>query len=149
MRTQSIAAALIIMLSNLVTSCASTTAFEDTTGEKPIKMTLDEMRAVNKGRLQKVTLGMTKQNVLETMGTRTFYQRVPHRVISNPYRIESSPTKDGRSYEIVFYYTDIKKADDAITDDELTPLVFENGKLIGWGWSFVEDKTKKFRIEVR
>ena len=32
-----------------------------------------------------------------------------------------------------YLYTYMKQRDDKITDDELTSLVFKDGKLIGWG----------------
>jgi len=51
----------------------------------------------------------------------TFYD-----VITNPYCSETLKGKDGYTYEVLFYYTDIKKQDGAITDDELTPLVFKD-----------------------
>jgi len=141
--------ALVVFIGGCSAKNASKTPFEEATGEKPIKMTLDEMRVINKKRLQKVSLGMTKPEVLAIMGTRTFYQRVPYYLVPNPYRVESLKAADGKIYEIVFYYTDLKKRDDALTDDELTPLAFNDGKLVGWGWSFIEDKTKRLRIEVR
>jgi hypothetical protein len=55
--------------------------------------------------------------------------------VPNPYRSEIKKVGN-KNYEILFYYTDIRKQDGAITDDELTPLVLEDGKLIGWGWFF-------------
>ncbi len=140
---------LFILFFILVSGCSSNSAYKKATGEKPIKMHIEEMRAINNSRLQKISLGMKKQEVKEIMGTKTFYQRNPYTLVPNPYRIESIRTEAGKNYEIIFYYTDLKKQDGALTDDEMTPLVFENGILIGWGWLFVEDKTKKLRIEVR
>jgi hypothetical protein len=54
--------------------------------------------------------------------------------------IEDKSNKDGKSYQVLYYHTDLKQRDDKITDDELTPLVFENGKLIGWGYPFLDQK---------
>ena len=45
--------------------------------------------------------------------------------------------------------TDVKRVDGAITDDELTPLVFDDGKLIGWGSSFLEVNIQKYEIRIR
>ena len=55
----------------------------------------------------------------------------------------------GSHLAVDYYYTDIKKADDAVTDDELTPLVMENGRLVGWGWSFLDQNVERYRIEIR
>lgn len=49
-----------------------------------------------------------------------------------PYRSEILQGKN-KTFEVVYYVTDVKKDDNAIIDDELTPFVFDNGKLIGWG----------------
>jgi hypothetical protein len=50
--------------------------------------------------------------------------------------------------EILFYYTD-RQADGGITNDELTPLVFERGELVGWGWSYLDQNVEKYRVEMR
>jgi hypothetical protein len=69
--------------------------------------------------------------------------------INNPFRIETSQTADGVFIEILLYYTDILTVDGAITDDELTPVVIENGVLVGWGWVFLDQNVQKYRIELR
>lgn len=56
-------------------------------------------------------------------------------VLRNPYREETIKTEN-KIYEIAYYFTSIKKQDGMITNDELTPLVFENNRLIGQGWEF-------------
>jgi hypothetical protein len=96
---------------------------------------------------------MAKDEVLKIMGTKT---TKAYRgwdggfvdVINNPYRSEVLQGKN-KTLEVLYYYTDKKKADDAITDDELTPLVFDNGKLIGWGWSFLQENIQKYEIRWR
>lgn len=119
---------------------------------------LDDVRAKNASSLLKLNIGMDKQGVLQIMGTETIQTYTgdnifdPHyykdKKIPNPYRTEIV-REDDKNFEVLYYYTDIKKQDGAITNDELTPLVFDNGKLIGWGWSFFEDTTQKYEIELR
>ncbi len=54
----------------------------------------------------------------------------------NPRRSET--LKKGRkTYEVDYYLVGIQKQDGQINDDELVPLVFRNGKLIGMGWEFL------------
>lgn len=93
---------------------------------------------------------MSKDDVLGIMGTKTVraYQKGKAIEITNPYRNEILRGKD-KILEVVYYVTDVKKDDGAITDDELTPLVFEDGKLTGWGWSFLDDAVKKYEIRIR
>ena len=69
--------------------------------------------------------------------------------IDNPHRSETLMGKDGKPYEILYYYTDIKQRDDKITDDELTPLVFDGRKLIGWGYPFLDQKVPLKPVYVR
>ena len=48
-----------------------------------------------------------------------------------------------KNIEVLYYYTDLKATDGAITEDELTPLVFADGKLAGWGHDFLRDYRKR------
>jgi hypothetical protein len=59
----------------------------------------------------------------------------------NPYRSQQI-TKSQNVYQVDYYLTRITKADGVISDDELTPLVFQDNKLIGKGWEFFKEKTK-------
>jgi hypothetical protein len=72
--------------------------------------------------------------------------------VSNPYKSEILEGKD-ETFEVLSYYIDIKQTklgyEATIQDDELIPLVFDNGKLIGWGKSFLNDNINKYEIKVR
>ncbi len=56
--------------------------------------------------------------------------------VKNPYRSEVIKGKT-KEYYVAYYFVEIKKSDDLIGDDELLPLVFEEGKLIGKGWDYL------------
>lgn len=60
--------------------------------------------------------------------------------IDNPYRSETLKARTGKATRSSIYYIELKQRDDKITDDELTPLVFQDGKLIGWGYSFLDQR---------
>ena len=65
-------------------------------------------------------------------------------LVKNPYYeevLKGSTTQ----YRIVCYFTHIRKADGIVTDDELTPLVFEEGRLIGKGVSFLSGLKDKLK----
>ena len=109
---------------------------------------LSGVRTMNRENLLKLSIGMTKQEALNVMGTRSFGTYTDGR-INNPYRNEILSNKEGKVFEVLYYYTDAKRIDDAITDDELTPLIFDNGKLIGWGWSFLQDNVQKYELRMR
>ena len=113
-------------------------------------VTLDDVRNKNRENLSQLVIGMEKSEVLQVMGTETIttqeitYTTWPipdkeNKKISNPYKVEVLKGKDGQIYEVLLYYTDIKKMDGAITDDELTPLIIKDGKLQGWGWVFLNE----------
>lgn len=81
-------------------------------------------RYENTENVKKLKKGMTKQEVVEIMG--------------NPL-VDEKYNKPN----IWFYYTEWDWADAARTEIECTPLVFENGILIGWGRSFYRDYIHK------
>jgi hypothetical protein len=69
-------------------------------------------------------------------------------VLSNPFRTETL-RGERDTLEVFFYYTDVKRSDGAITDDELTPLVFKEGRLIGWGQGFLSESIQKYELRIR
>lgn len=123
----------------------------------PMAELTEQARMQNRQKLTHLSIGMSKSEVLEIMGTKTMILKTFNDIelrhdiqrINNPYRVEAIKSKDGETYEILFYYTDMKKRDGVITDDELTPLVIKNDKLIGWGWTFVNDNIRKYQIDIR
>jgi hypothetical protein len=109
--------------------------------------TLDTVRADNREHLTRLMLGMTREQVLAAMGTGTQRTRDGGR-ITNPYRAESYSVQ-GKRIDVLFYYTDLKARDDAITDDELTPIVLVDGRVDGWGWSYWQALVQRYEIRVR
>lgn len=100
--------------------------------------TSDLLRNQNKENLNKLSVGQPKKLVMELMGTDP--SKSVFMWIDNPYRTEVLTGKDGKTYEVLYYYTDMKARDDKITDDELTPVVLQDGKLVGWGYPFLDQK---------
>ena len=97
--------------------------------------------------LELVHPGMTPSEVAAVLGQQVIvgYELVDAKVgqfkpivINNPYRRETIG-----KYDVAYYFVGIKKADDQITDDELVPLIFQNGRLTAYGWPFLETKVKK------
>ncbi len=99
--------------------------------------TLQQTVEVNKKNLKGLTYGISRNFALEIMGTNPFRINFEGAVleIKNPYKIENLKRK-GRSLEVIYYVTDVKEYDRNFTNEELAPLIFENEKLIGWGWAF-------------
>ena len=96
-------------------------------------------------RIGSVRPGMTSREVAAMMGEKTTigYERPDvtsnaYRLVTvnNPYHKESLRVAD-QNYDVLYYFTRVQKADGVISNDELTPLVFENDILIGKGWDFL------------
>jgi len=87
------------------------------------------MQGWNRDNLMRLELDMTKEDVFRIMG--------------KPDLNEAYKTEEGNKLEIFFYYTNRKWNDGNITRDECTPIILEDGKVIGWGEEFY-----KTRVEV-
>lgn len=111
----------------------------------------DQARAANRSKLIQLRPGMSRDAVLSLMGTQPMYIRDLRSIvqtINNPFRTEMYRAAD-HQFEVLYYYTDQKSSDGAITDDELTPLVMLDGSLDGWGWSYLKDVSAKYEIRLR
>ena len=105
-----------------------------------------EIAAMNRGKLNSLNTGMSRQNVLSTMGTtriRTYSES--NRYSTNPHRTVQYSAK-GKKIEILYYYTQMLHNDSRTTDDELTPLVLIENSLSGWGWEYLENNIHEYGI---
>lgn len=68
--------------------------------------------------------------------------------VSNPHRTAMQIGKDGAPIEVFYYWTDGTFVD-GIQDSELTPVVFVNGKVVGWGREFWMEYVRKYEIRMR
>jgi hypothetical protein len=113
---------------------------------------LDNVRSTNRAHLQKLSLGMTKSQVLDAVGNGSARISMGflggNRLIGNPYKTEMFDSGEG-ALEVLYYYTDLQREDGAISDDELTPVVLRDDKVIGWGRSFFDSTVNKFEIRLR
>jgi len=84
--------------------------------------------AKNNDALLNLEMGMTKQQVVAVMG--------------KPDLNEAYQSLYGKPVVIYFYYTQRKWSDGNVTKDETTPVVLENGKLVGWATNSTKIKWK-------
>ena len=42
-----------------------------------------------------------------------------------------------------YHYSDLRQRDNRITDDELTPVVYRNGRVAGVGYGFLNERAAK------
>ena len=94
--------------------------------------TPQQVRTMNKEKLNELEIGMYENVVLMIMGSKTIKIESAPFTIENPFKTEIY-SNDVNVYKILYFYTDLVKSDGFITDEELTPIIFKNNKLIGWG----------------
>lgn len=118
---------VLLMLCVLIAGCSSP---------------LDRVRKTNRERILKLSTGLTKEEALKVMGKSAGGGLFGEPTVKSPYKSETLQS-GGRNFEILYYYTDINSRihisnPGTIRDKDLTPLVFEDDILIGWGNSFLE-----------
>ena len=130
--------AIIILISVALAGCASTPAYN------PMRMQAQEEILLNESGFKAVQEGMTLDQVHKIMGTAlvigyelgssSLPQASDYKpmTIPNPYKSEAIK---GTDYFIEYYIDAIRQPDGIVSDNELVPLVFKDGKLIGRGWS--------------
>ncbi|MBK8978635.1 MAG: DUF3192 domain-containing protein [Planctomycetes bacterium] len=94
------------------------------------------VRREARNRLGELALGMTRADVDTVMGTEPVYLSREIGWVDRPFRTSRYTDTAGREITVLAYYTDLRRADDRITDDELTPVALADGRVIGWGRDF-------------
>ena len=120
-----------------------------------------QFRIDNQQHLRMLTPGMTKDVVIATMGIAPVSRCLrstggichEFETIDNPYR-RSYFDVGRKRYEVLYYYTDdqkrdlryyyqeLKRHESELGDDQLTPVLLEDGKLVGWGKDVVDQKLR-------
>jgi hypothetical protein len=123
----------------------------------PKKPTRNEVGSYNQANLLKVDLGATKNKVVETMGgvqkiqtytSTSFVTKKESIIINNPFNREFKTDTAGNTLEILWYYTNINKADGNITKEQQTPIILEKNAVVGMGWDFYEAYAKRKGITI-
>ncbi len=78
----------------------------------------------------RVQIGDSKEKVMEILGRTQDVLSPAHRKAPETF------VKDGKTTEIVYFRT-LAQGDTILTDDEFTPYVFEDGKLVAIGWAYL------------
>lgn len=99
----------------------------------------------NRENLGRLSIGMTKDEVVSIMGSETV-KTLEQLIINSPYRVETLKDNNDQNLEILFFYTDEKRDVNKISDDELTPVVLKDGKVQGWGRTFLADIAPSYRV---
>jgi hypothetical protein len=123
--------AWVIFLSLGVAGCVSSIVYN------PMQVANQQEFLLNESGFKALRDGMTMEQVHQIMGTELVigyqFQSPDYKplTIPNPYKSEAG--KDP-GYFIEYYIESIRQPDGTIHDNELMPLIFKNGLLIGRGW---------------
>lgn len=86
--------------------------------DSPDKMDWKDREEFNKVQIAKLELGVSRQEILALLGSPDI----------------SEAKKEGTSrIQVMFYRTQHKKSDGITTQNECTPLLFEDDVLVAWG----------------
>ena len=107
--------------------------------QKPQEPEINEATSI-----EKVYLGMSEKDVSRIMGDEMVvgYQKNSRTGVletinmGTVYKTETLKAGE-KAYFIKYYFTSSNKADGIISEDELTPLVFEDSRLVGTSWDFL------------
>ncbi|MEP0356605.1 MAG: DUF3192 domain-containing protein [Paraglaciecola sp.] len=86
--------------------------------DKPENMGWEDREEYNKVQISKLELGLQKQAILDLLGSPD---------------ITEAKRNSNKELQVMFYRTQHMQADGVTTQDECTPLLFENNELIAWG----------------
>ena len=124
--------AWIIFLFLSLAGCATETIYN------PMQVASQQEFLLNESGFKGIQEGMSLDQVHQIMGSQMVigytFQSPDYKplTIPNPYKAEAIK---GTDYFIEYYIESIRQPDGIIKDNELMPLIFNKGKLIGRGWS--------------
>ncbi len=59
-------------------------------------------------------------------------------LVQNPYATRFVQGRDGNTLEVMYYYLRMAKGDNVVTEEELIPVILQDGVVVGWGWETLE-----------
>lgn len=100
-----------------------------------------EVRLQDRWRKDAIGEGSSKEKILRVMGTdhAVVYNAdgTVRGVMPNPYDTRTV-ARGGRTYEVIIYFTNPERKNGPFAEEEFTPFVLEDGRMIGKGWDFLK-----------
>lgn len=97
---------------------------------------LGTLVAHNRSGLEKLSVGMSKDEVVKIMGTDNAETR--DGLVPNPWTTETVKGRDGGQYEVLYYLTRKNPPMMKLAKYLTTPVIFRGGKLVGWTFETLE-----------
>jgi hypothetical protein len=120
-----------IFSSLILTGCASTPVYN------PMQQASQQEILLNENGFKSIQVGMAMDQVHVIMGQELVigyeFQTPGYKPLTIPNPYKSEAIKDS-GYVIEYYIEAIRQPDNVVSEDELMPLIFKDGKLIGRGW---------------
>jgi len=125
---------IIIFLSLTLSGCVTSPVYN------PMQVNMQQEILLNESGFKAIREGMTMDQVHGVMGDKLvigYALESPQSsgykplTIPNPYKNEAVK---GTNYLIEYYIEAIRQPDGIVSDNELMPLIYKDGKLIGRGW---------------
>ena len=91
--------------------------------QDPSDMDWEDREQFNKKQISALQLSTAKQSIVEKLGAPD---------------ITEAKLSDTGELQILFYRTQHRKSDGITTQDECTPLLFKDDKLVAWGFTAYE-----------
>ena len=85
---------------------------------------------------------------IQTYTSTSFVTKKEDIIINNPLNREFRTDSSGNTIEVVWYYTNTKKAAGDITKEQQTPIILDKNAVVGMGWDFYEDYAKRKGITI-
>jgi len=115
----------------ILTGCASTPVYN------PMQQASQQEILLNENGFKSIQVGMAMDQVHVIMGQELVigyeFQTPGYKPLTIPNPYKSEAIKDS-GYVIEYYIEAIRQPDNVVSEDELMPLIFKDGKLIGRGW---------------
>lgn len=102
----------------------------------PGYLSLADLASSNQGRLVNVSLGMSKEQVVATMGSEK--AQTNDGVVHNPWTVEGFTDPSGARHEVLYYVTRPNQPFTPVRKSLTTPIVLTDGKVVGWGEEALE-----------
>lgn len=94
------------------------------------------LRDENRINISKIDRGMTKAQVSQIMGDGEKSGSGLQGGVTNPYKREFVRDRNGKDYEILYYYTE--QIGNKDWESGMTPVILVDNKVVGIGWRYLD-----------
>jgi uncharacterized protein YceK len=116
---------VLVTLALVVSGCASRS--NQNAGNS---ISYKNLLANNNANIQRLSVGMTKVEVLDLM--KSYTTETNDGVVLNPLKTKAM-NADGQTYEVLYFVTDRHPPLQPIDESQATPVFLKDGRVVGWG----------------